>query len=294
MSQARDTLCELLERYAPTALPEVLTVMAERIRTAHGAGVVAVLAYGSTLRGVSPSESLMDFYLLTEDVKSVSGHTLSRLGCRLLPPNVYYAEIELAGETYHAKYAVLPLGQLERKVSMATRNPYFWARFAQPMALIFTSDETIKRRIMRLLATACETALARFAPLAAPSDGPLEIWTEGFARTYGSELRSEGPERARDVVEASADYYRAVTEAIMPELASRPVNWRTVQLAGKVLSVARLVKAAFTFQGGADYLAWKISRHSGQPVELTDWQRRHPILAAITLLPRLLRSGAVR
>ena len=46
--------------------------------------------------------------------------------------------------------------------------------------------------------------------------------------------------------------------------------------------------------GGAEYIAWKINRHAGTKIELKPWQRRHPLLAAISLLPRLLRSGAIR
>ena len=49
-----------------------------------------------------------------------------------------------------------------------------------------------------------------------------------------------------------------------------------------------------TFAGGPDYIAWKINRHAGTNIELKPWQRRWPLLAAISLLPRLLRSGAVR
>ena len=56
----------------------------------------------------------------------------------------------------------------------------------------------------------------------------------------------------------------------------------------------RLVKAASTFTGGPDYLAWKIERHSGVKVELTPWQRRHPILAAPGMFWRLYRRGAFR
>jgi hypothetical protein len=63
---------------------------------------------------------------------------------------------------------------------------------------------------------------------------------------------------------------------------------------GKLLSVARLAKASATFAGGADYIAWKINRHAGTDIQLKPWQRRWPLLAAISLLPRLLRSGAVR
>ena len=56
----------------------------------------------------------------------------------------------------------------------------------------------------------------------------------------------------------------------------------------------RLAKASATFAGGVDYIAWKINRHAGTQIEVKPWQRRWPLLAAITLLPRLLRSGAIR
>jgi hypothetical protein len=71
-------------------------------------------------------------------------------------------------------------------------------------------------------------------------------------------------------------------------------TWARRRIEGKALSVLRLIKASFTFAGGADYIAWKINRHAGTSIELKPWQRRWPLLAAITLLPRLLRSGAVR
>ncbi len=56
----------------------------------------------------------------------------------------------------------------------------------------------------------------------------------------------------------------------------------------------RLAKATATFAGGVDYIAWKINRHAGTDIQIKPWQRRWPLLAAISLLPRLLRSGAVR
>jgi hypothetical protein len=71
-------------------------------------------------------------------------------------------------------------------------------------------------------------------------------------------------------------------------------RWRGMSRKGKMLSVIRLAKATTTFAGGVDYIAWKINRHAGTSIELKPWQKRHPLLAAISLLPRLLRSGAIR
>jgi hypothetical protein len=71
-------------------------------------------------------------------------------------------------------------------------------------------------------------------------------------------------------------------------------GWARRRIEGKALSVLRLAKASATFAGGADYIAWKINRHAGTKIDLKPWQRRWPLLAAVSLLPRLLRSGAVR
>ncbi len=70
--------------------------------------------------------------------------------------------------------------------------------------------------------------------------------------------------------------------------------WRKMQRRGKWYSVLRLAKASATFTGGVDYIAWKINRHAGTQIQIKPWQRRWPLLAAISLLPRLLKSGAVR
>ncbi|MEM7487988.1 MAG: hypothetical protein AAF390_02580, partial [Pseudomonadota bacterium] len=70
--------------------------------------------------------------------------------------------------------------------------------------------------------------------------------------------------------------------------------WAARVVVGKPLNLIRVVKGAFTFDGAADYIAWKVERHSGRALELTDFQRRHPLLAAPRVLWRLLRDRVVR
>jgi hypothetical protein len=124
----------------------------------------------------------------------------------------------------------------------------------------------------------------------------LDLWREAFALTYSAELRAERPGRAQSVVDLDADRYRRFGAAAMKLAAGMNggPSWRARRLQGKALSVLRLAKASATFAGGADYIAWKINRHAGTDIRLKPWQRRWPLLAAISLLPRLLKSGAVR
>ncbi|HKY89451.1 MAG TPA: hypothetical protein VJM11_00365, partial [Nevskiaceae bacterium] len=71
-------------------------------------------------------------------------------------------------------------------------------------------------------------------------------------------------------------------------------DWSRRKRLGKPLNLLRLAKAAFTFDGAMDYVAWKVERHSGVKVEVSEWQRRHPLLAAPGLYLRLKRRGVIR
>ncbi len=270
-------------------VPGEIRAMADHVRASHG-DVRAVLAYGSCLRGVAATESLIDLYVLTGDLGGVSSNAASRLACALIPPNVYYAEMDIDGRRTRAKYAVLPLSLFA--AWMTSDNPYFWARFAQPSALVFAASENDHRDTIAAICTAVRTMFANARGLSQSSD-PLAVWTAGFTATYATELRSESSTRANSMVAANVDYYREAAR-LLDAVPAINANWRLRRFTGKLWSVARLIKAAFTFTGGADYIAWKIERHSGHKIELSAWQRRHPVIAGLMLLPQLLRRGAVR
>ncbi len=270
--------------------PEI-NAMALALRLRHPRAV-AILAYGSCLRGVAAADTLMDFYVLTESFSAVSSNIFSRVACCIVPPNVYYAEAELSGQRLRAKYALLPLRLFAKWMTRETGNPYFWARFAQPSALVYVRDDTAKDGVVASISQALRTGFANAKALTAGTE-PLAIWTVGFDATYQSEFRSEKSSRAAGIVSAEPGYYREAAKLLASET---PIyaNQTLRRLTGKAWSVLRLIKAAFTFQGGADYIAWKIARHSGEKIILTDWQRRHPIIAGLLLLPALLRRGAIR
>ena len=71
-------------------------------------------------------------------------------------------------------------------------------------------------------------------------------------------------------------------------------RWLTRRLIGKPLSVLRLMKSLFTFDGGVDYALWKVERHTGVRVPISNFERRHPILTSPKLLWRVFRLSAVR
>ncbi len=272
-----------------------VTVLADQLQTIYGDALEAVIAYGSCLRGVGFQESLVDLYALVNRYPDAHKSRLEAMANRLIPPNVYYLECGDAGQTLRSKYAVVTLAQFERKVSQSSSNPYFWARFAQPCALVFTRNAALRTRMHAALATAATTAYANGRAVANDGADWRQIWTALFQATYRTELRPESASRAASIVDAGQQHFEQVSR-IIEKSAAPPVSasWMWRRIAGKALSVARLIKAGFTFRGGADYIAWKISRHSGVKIEVTPWQRRHPILGAIMMAPKLYRKGGFR
>jgi hypothetical protein len=275
--------------------------IAAAIAAKHGAASRAVLFYGSCLRQQQLDGLMLDFYLIVSDYPSAYGKRWLAAANVLIPPNVFY--FEYGGLA--AKYAVLSEADFRREIGRNARSVSVWARFAQPSRLVWSSDQASAERAIEVVSEAPPTLFQFTLPMmtADRHGSVIEIWRRGFELTYASELRAERKGKGGSIIEADEDRYLRFGEAIMEQIATvtgvgqsdRMARWwRHMQRKGKVLSVLRLAKASLTFAGGADYIAWKINRHAGTKIELTPWQRRHPLLAGISLLPRLLRSGAVR
>lgn len=242
---------------------------------------------------------MLDFYLIVSSYEEAYGKSWLAAANRLIPPNVF--PFQSGGLA--AKFAVLSEADFERDCSDAARSVSVWARFAQPSRLVWLADTTGQESVVTSIAKAAPTLLALTMPIARPPDGDiLDVWMHGFSMTYRGELRAETSDRSASIVDADPDRYRCFGEAAarsidpasLPTASEAEATWRRLQRRGKLLSVLRLAKASFTFAGGIDYLAWKVSRHSGQPVKIRAWHRRFPLVAALVLLPRLLARGAIR
>ena len=287
----------LIERDQARPVPSAVRELAKTaVETLAARNVQAILYYGSCFRDGEVDgkiDGLIDLYLLVDDYASVHDAAWKRFLNRMFPPNVYYVQCRHGGETVRGKVAVMTLNQLERLVGDGTSNPYFWARFAQPTGVVEVAPEA-HDRLVGVFVTSIRTLHGHARALMAPPATPEARWTAVLRATYSTELRVEKPGRASQIYHSD----RARFDTIDDVLSSRPPgpsapSWRRRRIEGKLLSVARLIKAAFTFTGGADYLAWKIERHSGVALELADWQRRHPIIAAGPILWRLWRAKVI-
>jgi hypothetical protein len=277
-----------------------VTAMAEALAAQYPGAARAVLFYGSCLRERQLEGLMLDFYLIVSDYRAAYGRRWLATANRLIPPNVF----PFQHEGLVSKYAVLSEADFARECSVKARSVSVWARFAQPSRLVWAKDEAARESVAASVAEAAPTLFALTRPVMWGNGrhDPLAVFRTGFGLTYGAELRAERKERPGSIVDSDPERYRRLGRAILD---ARPGEdgasgkaamraWRRRQLKGKGLTALRLVKASATFAGGIDYIAWKINRHAGTEIVLKPWQRRWPLVAALTLLPRLLRRGAIR
>lgn len=307
-------LRQLVEEELSSPVDPRVTAFASAIAAKHGAASRAVLFYGSCLRQKQLDGLMLDFYLIVSDYRAAYSKGWLAVANRLIPPNVFYAE----HGGLAAKYAVLSEADFARECGVEAKSTSVWARFAQPARLVWSADARAAGAAIHSVMQAGPTLFALTRPaMSGARSGALDVFRAGFTLTYGAELRAERRGKSVSIVDADRPRFRKFGDAILKQMGVGTVSpnedsrspadlahrrnrevarraWRGRQRRGKLLSVVRLAKASATFAGGADYLAWKINRHAGTQIELKPWQRRWPLIAAISLLPRLLKSGAVR
>lgn len=317
------TLTTLLAREWTRPVPEAARVIAAEIQQRHGEAVDAVLFYGSCLRTRQTADCVLDFYVLVRSYRSFYERRLLRWLNALLPPNVFYIEVGQGGQTLRAKYAVISTADFEFATTPAVVPAIIWARFCQPTRLVFARSEAVQDRVIHAATQAALTFLSRVIPFFARNDftrlfRPADLWQRGFRETYRTEFRTERPETIRALYQASPERYDQVARlglqlleqqggyscrekdgqwmVRMPRLKrwTGRLSWAVRVTGAKSLYAVRLFKTALTFDDWLPYVLWKLGRHTGVWVELSERQRRYPLLLGWPVLLKLLRQRALR
>ena len=316
-----DTLVTKVSSIASESVSADFSIFVEELKLRFSSSLDAILLYGSCLRSQEIGDGVVDFYVVVDDYSNAYQENYLRYFNTWLPPNVFYLEVSTNDRIFRAKYAVISMAEFERG-NQRWFHSYLWARFAQPVRLLYARDENIRKRIYNSLAQAVIAFLVpTIKALGTRVVTAEEIWIKGLTLTYAAELRPERESRARQLTELNLDEYRCLTECALPSLVgileklpqehqaqgvgyqclgddhehSRSLrNWRLRRWQGRILSVLRLTKATFTFRDCIDYAAWKIERHTGVCIEVTPRLRRHPVLFGCKVFWKLFRRGVLR
>ena len=301
-----------------TANP-ALQPVTQAILECYGSSTQAILYYGSCLRSDNPFDGLIDLYVLVDQYTTTyKGQSLLAFFNWLLPPNVFYLEVPVDNQTIRVKYALISLADFDKATSPRWFHSYIWGRFCQPSRLLYAHDNRAQQHVVKSLTQAIITFISRVVAALPQHFDSETLWAEGLGFSYRTELRPEKPGRALQLYQADQTYYDALTEPVLAAINAgikvtesstahrytykrttqkhriASISWAVRRIQGKLLSIARLIKAVFTFQGGVDYIIWKIERHSGVNIEITDKLRRFPLIYGWAVLWRLHRQGVLR
>jgi hypothetical protein len=260
---------------------------------------------------------MLDFYVLVDSYRAAYASPLLTLLNTALPPNVFYLEVKEGQQTLRAKYAVISCADFQRAVTLRSVHAIVWGRFCQPFVLAYTRDDQARATVIQTATEAVLTLVTRTIPfLLSGHDAwkfqPEALWQRGFQETYRSELRPEHPATVQGLYEAATERYDRVARTALHVLEQRGVlrlsqegrqlfvsmeehiqrrlrnAWRRRLPLAKTLYALRLLKSACTFGDWLPYALWKLYRHTGVQVELTERQRRHPLIWGWPVIFRLL------
>ena len=312
-----DFLAEELTRPAPEAAQRV----AAEIQRRHAASVDAVLFYGSCLRTGITTDRVLDFYVLVRSYRATYAYRWLRALNAALPPNVFYIEVGRGPDVLRAKYAVISTEDFVRAAGARAVTPIVWARFCQPARLVYVRDAAVREAAVHAMRQAVVTFVGSAVPLlddVGRSFRPADLWQTGFRETYRTEWRAEQPDAVRALYAADPERYDRVARLGLRELtaggdftfreeagrwmvdvpprvrAAARSRWRQRVVPAKTLYALRLLKTALTFDDWLSYVVWKLGRHGGVRIELTERQRRWPLVWGWPVLVRLLRRRVLR
>ena len=298
MNVDHDGLTRYLAADAERPAPPELSCLTQALQERFGDALAVVLFYGSCLRTGEIADAVVDLHVIVDDYTAYRSTLLAVLN-RLLAPNVFYLATSAGSQPVRCKYNVFSLRHLDKLVRPSRLAIFTWARFAQRSAVLYARDQAACDAVHSLRGRAVRTFAGAAAAAGADPHNAESFWCDALGLTFRCELRAESPQRAAELVAQDADYFRAITAELKlnkkpaATLAAR-AKWWLRRLVGKSGSIMRIIKGWYTFDGGLDYLIWKLERHSGRQIDVPERVRRRPVLHIWGFAWRLYQDGVFR
>jgi len=303
----------------------VVAAFVEEFRRRFKDGLAAVVFYGSRLDSETASgNSFFDFYLVCDDYRSVFSRRRDRWSARVLPPNVYFLEIEHEGEPLRCKVCVISVEDLRREVHFEASDLYHLGRFSKRIGLAWYRDTFERDELLGCCWQAMGT-ITEHAVNKVPNEFTLdEFITQALALSYLGEVRLEKTdEKVAALFAAAPEFYRAAYRVHLdqfcdanPELfharqaedppgtyfmrrsvsqrAALHETTRSLLARSRRRGKMRWFKNILFIDNWLDYLLDKVERTYGVRIELTPAERRWPLILGWRHYFRLRREGKIK
>jgi len=300
-----------------------LDAAVRRLSAAAGDTLVGLVFFGSRRTGAALANawSAYDVFVVVESYRAFydrlrrAGLTGKRPGLmalvsRWLPPTQFSLRFEAEG--VHVKAAVVRRDTWRRETSARRRDHFCIGRLCQPTRVLYARDEDARRLLLEGLVFAHRETWHWSRPWLPPTFDANAYGLSALSTSMRWEVRPEPAGRADALWQAQREIQIPVFEELLRELEARgeiaPVPGRPGSLAATrplgraprarvhtyfrrsiVHATARWLKHVVTFEGWLDYIVRKASRHTGEPITLSERERRWPWIFAWGRFFRYLR-----
>jgi hypothetical protein len=312
------------------ALDETLAPEARELSAylawAFGASTQAVIHYGSRAQGRrTRRESAFDFFVIVSDYADAYRSVAATVGmhrapwvasglARILPPNVVSLRRRLVDGDQIAKVAVLSARDFRRETSVRARDHFTQGRLMQHVVIGWVRDVASRQLAVDGITNARRSTYAWGRPFLPAQFDVEEYCRTLLARSLQGEIRPEGADHAHDLVAAQRGTLLVTYQELLDELTAagelghRGERYELITPAGgferarinayfarsKARNTIRLFKHVALYDGWLDYIIEKVARSSGHRIELTERERRWPLVFGWPKFIRYLRTRPQR
>jgi len=269
--------------------------------------VLATVFFGSRLLGTSPGKhSAADAFFVVDDYRRFyecarplinSWPPMMATLNRALAPNVVYLPGSQSGGV---KAFIINARDFRRAMGPHAKDHFCRGRLSQQVAVVHARDASVAQSMDDLLAEARRQTLD-WVPVYAAAPFEVSDFCRAMLRvSYSAEVRPESPDRVNEVFDNERDVltrlYQPVLDAGAAEGELRRegagfrrsvdptwwdrMRWRGYFARSKVRATMRWAKYVLTFSGWPQYIAHKLERRTGIRIELSDAEKRWPLLLA--------------
>lgn len=313
----RDDLRSRATAFSP---PRAVTAAVAEIAARAGDTLLGIVFFGSRRSGAARADvfSAYDFFVVVRaygpffralhQARLIHRRpSLMTAVSRLLPPSQVSLVLGTPDEPFHAKCSVIDARAFQRETSARRSDHFCIGRLFQPAAIVHAADERARDTLLAGLESAHRLTLSWCRPWLPATFDAAAYCLRLLEVSLSQEIRPEPAGRALALFTAQKAEIVPVYERVLEALAEagdlRPAEAGAFALlrpvgAGERLRVKlyfarskaratlRWAKHMVTFEGWLDYILRKVRRHGGGEIELTERERRMPLLF---LWPRLFR-----
>ncbi|MGH7650057.1 MAG: hypothetical protein ACREND_18275 [Gemmatimonadaceae bacterium] len=300
--------------------------LAAFLASACGDTTVALVHYGShAQQSDARPESAHDFFVIVDRYRDAY-RSLALLGVarfrprvatllnHILAPNVIRVTVPGVTPALDAKCAVYSWSDFRLAASVRAKDHFALGRLFQHLQLAWARDQDTRDRVIDVLVGA---RIATFAW--GQSYMPRQFDVDAYCRTlletsFAAEVRPEGSERVDMLLAAQRETLIPVYSELLDQFVQQRIlarngkvytmvahvgKWAKFRAAmyfrrSKIRATARWFKYVALYDDWLEYILKKISRRGGVSVELTERERRWPLIFLWPKAIRYLRSRPQR